>query len=203
MYSVRLLYIGALITFGVAFVALIVIPFMQLRPIPPESNLKPYTEQELRGRAEYISQGCVYCHTQQVRDPSIGADAAWGWGRPSVPGDYAYDYPHLLGTMRTGPDLSTIGVRQPNEQWHLLHLYNPRSVVSWSIMPSYPFLFEEKKEAEPGDTILHLPKEFAPEGNIVVAKPSALDLVAYLLSLKRNFPVDDMKQTKASVEEQP
>lgn len=57
------------------------------------------------------AQGCVYCHSQQPRDAKLAPDASRGWGRASTPGDYAYDYPHLLGTMRTGPDLFNIGVR--------------------------------------------------------------------------------------------
>src|SRR5690606_22956171 len=101
------------------------------------------------GRQIYIANGCVYCHSQQPRDPSFASgDKDRGWGRTSVPGDYAYDTPHLLGTMRTGPDLFNIGARQPSKDWHLLHLYNPQAVVKDSIMPPYRFLFRWVRRSE-------------------------------------------------------
>ena len=108
----------------------------QVRDIAPPEGLKPYSSAELRGRQVYISNGCVYCHSQQPRDRNLGPDAERGWGRASVPGDYFYDKPHLLGSMRTGPDLFNIGARQPSKDWHLGHLYQPRAFVPGSIMPS-------------------------------------------------------------------
>jgi cytochrome c oxidase cbb3-type subunit 2 len=117
----------------------------------------PYTTIQARGRELYIEYGCIYCHSQQVRDPAAGADAAFGWGRPSRPSDYIYDKPHLLGTSRTGPDLSNIGSRQPSPEWHHLHLYNPRSLVSWSIMPAFPFLYRTTiSETSPGEGAIEL-----------------------------------------------
>lgn len=142
----------------------------------------------MRGREQYISNGCVYCYSQQPRAKEFAPDTQRGWGRPTVAGDYAYDAPHLLGTMRTGPDLMNIGVRQPSDQWHLGHLYQPRAYVPGSIMPSYPFLFEFKKAAEPGDVLVSLPPGYAPRGRQVVARQEALDLVAYLKSLDRSYP---------------
>ncbi len=76
----------------------------------------------------------------------------------ALAGDYSYDKPHLLGTMRTGPDLMNIGVRQPGADWHLGHLYQPRAYVSGSIMPSYPYLFDVKDALEPGDKPVTLPR---------------------------------------------
>lgn len=104
-------------------------------------------------------------------------------------GDYVYDRPHLLGSMRTGPDLFNIGVRQPSRDWQLGHLYQPRAYVPESIMPSFPYLFDIKDKAEPDETEILLPPEYQPEGKVVVATPEALDLVKYLLALKRNYPV--------------
>ena len=148
--------------------------------------LKPYTEQQLRGRAVYIANGCIYCHSQQIRDPAFTTDVNRGWGsRATVPEDYAYDRPHLLGTMRTGPDLMNIGARQPSAQWHLGHLYQPRAYVPGSIMPAYPYLFDAVDKAAPGDTVVALPPAWAPSGKVVVATPAALDLVTYLQSLER------------------
>lgn len=180
---------GAMCTFAFAVAALVVLPYLNVRDIPAPEGLHPYTEAEQRGRDAYIAHGCVYCHTQQPRDRSLAPDDTRGWGRAAVPADYVYDRPHLLGSMRTGPDLFNIGVRQPSQDWHLGHLYQPRAYVAASIMPSYPFLFELKSEAAPGDVVVRLPPEYQPEGRVVVARPEVLDLVSYLLSLKRNYPV--------------
>ena len=120
---------GAMVMLSLSTSALVVVPYLQVRDIAPAEGLKPYTSAQLRGREVYIANGCVYCHTQQPRAQGFGPDLARGWGRATVAADYAYDRPHLLGTMRTGPDLMNIGVRQPSEQWHLGHLYQPRAYV--------------------------------------------------------------------------
>ena len=180
---------GAMVTLAAATAALVVLPYIQVRDVSAPPGLKPYSAAELRGREVYIANGCVYCHSQQPRDKSFGPDAERGWGRASVPGDYVYDKPHLLGSMRTGPDLFNIGVRQPSKDWQLGHLYQPRAYVPGSIMPSYPFLFELKASAAPGDEVLKLPPDFAPKGQVVVAKPEALDLVKYLQALNHSYPV--------------
>ena len=184
---------GAMVALGVATAALVVMPYIEVRDVQPLPQLKPYTSAELRGRAVYIANGCVYCHSQQPRDRNLGPDLARGWGRASVPGDYVYDKPHLLGSMRTGPDLFNIGARQPSKDWHLGHLYQPRAYVPGSIMPSYPYLFTVKdaKEAQAeGDEPLKLPPGFGPMiGQVVVPTPEALDLVKYLQSLDHTYPV--------------
>jgi len=174
-----------------AALMIVIMPAVQLQAAsqPPE-GLEPYSEQALRGRQVYVSLGCVYCHSQQPRDPSIAPDSQRGWGRASVPGDYAYDSPHLLGTMRTGPDLLNIGVRQPSIDWHLTHLYNPRSVMPWSTMPAYPFLFHETDIVLEGEVEVKLPEGYGPAVGHVIANPEALDLVQYLLELDRSYPVD-------------
>ncbi|HUG58888.1 MAG TPA: cbb3-type cytochrome c oxidase subunit II [Candidimonas sp.] len=180
---------GAMVTLALATATLVVVPYLQLRDVPPSEGLKPYTSQQLRGREVYIKNGCVYCHSQQPRAQSQAPDFKRGWGRAPVAGDYFYDKPHLLGTMRTGPDLLNIGARQPSADWNLGHLYQPRAYVPGSIMPSYPFLFEVKDKAEPGDKVVSLPPGYAPVGQQVVAGPEALDLVAYLLALDRTYPI--------------
>ncbi len=180
---------GAVAALAIAASALVVLPYVQARDIAPAAQLKPYTETQLRGRQVYVSNGCVYCHTQQPRDRSMGPDAERGWGRPSVPGDYYYDKPHLLGSMRTGPDLFNIGVRQPSKDWNLGHLYQPRAYVRDSIMPAYPFLFTVKSAAEEGDQVVNLPPGVAPEGKVVVANREALDLVVYLQGLDHSYPI--------------
>ena len=90
--------------------------------------------------------------------------------------------------MRTGPDLLNVGARLPSRDWHLTHLYQPRAIFDWSIMPAYPFLFEEKDAAAPGDVVVALPSEYAPRSGVVIAKQEALDLTAYLQSLDRTYP---------------
>ncbi len=180
---------GALTTFGIAVAALVVLPYIQVRDVQPPEGLKPYTSAELRGREIYIANGCMYCHTQQPRDRGFAPDFDRGWGRVSTPGDYYYDKPHLLGSMRTGPDLMNIGVRQPSMDWHLGHLYQPRAYVPDSIMPSYPYMFEIKDKAEDDEVIVKLPPKFAPSGKVVIARPEAVDLVKYLQSLDRSYPI--------------
>jgi len=173
-----------------AALMIVVMPAIQLQAtVEAPDGLEPYSEQAARGRQVYISLGCVYCHSQQPRDPSVGPDAQRGWGRASVPADYIHDSPHLLGTMRTGPDLFNIGVRQPSQDWHLTHLYNSRTVSPMSTMPSYPFLFEVKPEAAEGDVVVALPPDYAVDG-VLTARQDALDLVQYLLELDRSYSVD-------------
>lgn len=187
-----LLLLGAAATVGFAAIVLVGIPQVMLVKIVAPPELAAYTDVEARGRAVYIANGCVYCHSQQIRDPAFTTDVELGWGsRASVPADYAYDRPHLLGTMRTGPDLINVGERLPSESWHLIHLYNPRALVSWSIMPSFPYLFEEREpgDVRPGDVVVPVQPPHAPAGKVVVATRDAQALVAYLLSLRRTYPV--------------
>jgi cytochrome c oxidase cbb3-type subunit II len=96
----------------------------------------------------------------------------------------------LLGTMRTGPDLMNIGVRQPSEAWHLGHLYQPRAFVPGSIMPSYPYLFALRERAEKDEVVVIVPGTPSADGRVVVASREALDLVSYLRSLDRSYPID-------------
>jgi cytochrome c oxidase cbb3-type subunit 2 len=183
------LVIGAMLILGGATGVLVVLPYLLLEHVKPPAGLKPYTHEQRVGRQTYIANGCVYCHSQQPRDIKQAPDFARGWGRASVAGDYAYDTPHLLGTMRTGPDLLNIGARQPSKDWQLGHLYQPRAYAPGSIMPPYPYLFELRKgQAQAGDTVVNLPPAFAKPGEVVVAKPEALALVVYLLALDRTYP---------------
>jgi hypothetical protein len=122
-----------------------------------------------------------------------GADIARGWGyRQSVAADYLYDAPVQLGSLRAGPDVSNIGVRSPDVNWQLQHLYAPRSLVKNSAMPAFRFLFNVRKKIDGKDSAdaLVLPKEFAPaDGLEVVPTPEAKQLAAYLVSLKANVPL--------------
>ncbi|MET0210182.1 MAG: cbb3-type cytochrome c oxidase subunit II [Burkholderiaceae bacterium] len=179
---------GAMVTLALATSALVVVPHMQLKDGEPPPGLRPYSSAELRGRQVYIANGCIYCHSQQPRDSAQAPDDKRGWGRASVAADYHYDKPHLLGTMRTGPDLFNIGARQPSIDWHLGHMYQPRAYVAGSIMPAYPYLFEVKDKADEGDRVVTLPRGHTPAGKVVVARHEALDLVAYLVGLDHTYP---------------
>ncbi len=158
------------------------------QPLP---NYKPLTASELRGKNSFVSNGCVACHTQQVRN--VEMDKIWG-ERPGIAADYAgVERPDfwrnsatLMGTERTGPDLTNVGKRQPSMAWNLLHLYQPRAVVPTSVMPSYKWLFELKEKLEEDDVEVIVPSEFLQgEQRKIVASQEALDLVAYLQSLKQ------------------
>lgn len=196
MRKASIFVLGGTSTITLSIFLFVLVPRIQVAHLDKEaiSAQKPYSEQELKGRHVYIENGCVYCHSQQVRDPSAGADQAFGWGRPSLPSDYIYDKPHLLGTMRTGPDLSNIGSRQPSRDWHHLHLYDPRSLVEWSIMPGFSFLYEVVTSAEsPKAGAIRLPGK---TDQWIVPSEDAENLVAYLLSLKRDRP--PMKASEVS-----
>lgn len=104
----------------------------------PVADLKPYTALQLEGRDIYIREGCVGCHTQMVRTLHFETQR---YGPYSVAGEDVYERPFLWGSKRTGPDLARIGERYSNE-WHRVHLIDPRSVVPASNMPGYPWLFE-------------------------------------------------------------
>jgi cytochrome c oxidase cbb3-type subunit II len=181
---------GGMVMLALSTSALVVVPYLTVKDVPAPAGPKPYTAAQLRGRQVYIANGCVYCHSQQPRAKSYAPDFARGWGRATVAGDYAYDEPHLMGTMRTGPDLMNIGVRQPSVAWHLGHLYQPRAFVPGSIMPSYPYLFALRERAEKDEVAVIVPGSSS-GGRVLVASREALDLVSYLLSLDRSYPIDE------------
>ncbi len=106
----------------------------------PVEGLMPLKALQLEGRDIYIREGCHVCHTQMVRPFRAETER---YGPYSVAGESVYEHPFLWGSKRTGPDLARVGGRYSNE-WHRAHLYNPRDVVPESIMPSYPWLFEDK-----------------------------------------------------------
>jgi len=169
------------LVYGVLAVVMGVIPGMVLSSSSPTPGLKPLTPAEERGRATYVSEGCAYCHTQNVRP--LQQDLVFG--RPSVAGDYAYSTPELLSDHRNGPDLTNIGARQPSMTWQYIHLWNPRAVVHDSIMPRYPWLFEVKSARQAGDDVVPIPAGFSAPNEVVVTTELSRDLVAYLESLKQ------------------
>ena len=131
----------------------------------------------------------------------VGADIERGWGkRRSVAQDYIYDSPVMLGSQRVGPDLANVGARLPDAKWQLLHLYAPRTVVPDSVMPSYKFLFEQRKiNGQPSPDALPLEGDYAPPaGYEVVPRAEAKALVAYLLSLHAGAPLYEAPLSVAS-----
>lgn len=190
----KILVLAAFLGFVTLSFLVAVAPAYQMQDVEPLPDQAQMTDNERKGLHLYIQEGCVACHTQQVRN--IEMDNTWG-ERPSIPSDYYYSKermdiwrqsPSLLGSERTGPDLTDIGRRQSSEAWHLLHLFNPRSVVGESVMPSYPWLFQvvDSGMVRENDVVVNLPEAYAtPSGTTVIAKEEALQLVAYLQSLKQ------------------
>jgi cytochrome c oxidase cbb3-type subunit 2 len=186
------LYITAGLLFLLLTILTAIMPALnnqaQNAPLPGTS---PLTGDALEGKKIYISEGCVGCHSQQVRN--VEMDKPFG-ARPGMASDYAHNErmslfvntATLMGTERTGPDLTNVGLRQPGREWNLMHLFNPRSVVKQSIMPGYEWLFEIKENPSAEDVVVAIPAEFmnGRQGK-VVAKKEALQLLAYLQSLKQ------------------
>jgi len=127
-----------LILIAVAFGGLVeIVPlFFQHSTTQPVPGLKPYTPLQLAGRDVYIREGCYNCHSQMVRP--FRAETL-RYGPYSVAGEFVYDHPFQWGSKRTGPDLQRVGGRYSDE-WHRVHLNNPRDVVPESNMPSFPWL---------------------------------------------------------------
>ncbi len=139
--NLALLIIGGLIVFAAVLTISVLLPWGTI-PDTPSQIYRPKTALEEEGRKIYIANGCTYCHTQFVRNID------WGHGAERVAraGDYVSDQPHLLGTERTGPDLSQEGGERPDD-WHLAHFTNPRFTRPESIMPAFAFLGSEKIKA--------------------------------------------------------
>jgi cytochrome c oxidase cbb3-type subunit II len=171
---------STLVYMGLAFM-MGVLPGIELSRVPAGAGVEPLTALEAQGREVYVANGCSYCHTQQVRP----LDEDKVFGRPSAASDFKYQTPELLGSERTGPDLTNIGVRQPSSVWQYIHLYEPRAVVPESIMPSFNWLFEVVDQAPAGVSPVPLPKAYAPPHGVVVPTREAEALIAYLVALKQ------------------
>ena len=152
-----------------------------------------------QGKAVYADLGCAYCHTQQARRLGLGSDIERNWGRrATVARDYVTQERALLGSLRIGPDLMTIGERQPDANWHHLLLYNPKSVLEGlAPKPRYPFLYKVQKiDGAPSSRALKFEPDsiYAPEeGYEVVPTRRAEVLVDYLLSLKLDYSLPEAK----------
>ncbi|QCK14703.1 cytochrome-c oxidase, cbb3-type subunit I [Mangrovivirga cuniculi] len=134
-----------------AFVAIVIGGVIEMVPtflvksnVPTISSVKPYTPLELEGRDIYIREGCNNCHSQMIR-PFRSETVRYG--EYSKAGEFVYDHPFLWGSKRTGPDLHRVGDRL-TESWHFSHMYEPTSTSPGSIMPPYPWLYEDVVDPE-------------------------------------------------------
>jgi cytochrome c oxidase cbb3-type subunit 2 len=134
--NVGLLTILVLVAISFGAMAQILPLMFQQQVLEPVKGLKPYTALQMEGRDIYIREGCVGCHSQMIRPFRAETER---YGHYSVAGESVWERPFLWGSKRTGPDLARVGGRYSDE-WHRVHLINPRTVVPESNMPGYPWL---------------------------------------------------------------
>ncbi|MCK5092398.1 MAG: cytochrome-c oxidase, cbb3-type subunit II [Gammaproteobacteria bacterium] len=138
--NIGLMVVLVILVISIGGLVEIVPLFFMKSTTEPVAGLKPYTAIQLEGRDIYIREGCVGCHSQMIRPFRAETER---YGHYSVAGEFIYDRPFLWGSKRTGPDLHRVGGRYSDE-WHRVHLINPRDVVPESIMPGYPWLAEDE-----------------------------------------------------------
>ncbi|HKK16567.1 MAG TPA: cytochrome-c oxidase, cbb3-type subunit II [Gammaproteobacteria bacterium] len=134
----NLLILLILVAVSIGGLVQIVPLFFMHSTTEPVEGLKPYTALQLTGRDIYVREGCYVCHSQMIRPFRAETER---YGHYSVAGEFVYDRPFQWGSKRTGPDLARVGGRY-SDDWHVVHLMNPRDVVPESIMPGYPWLAE-------------------------------------------------------------
>lgn len=174
-----------------------IVPLMfQAEAIEPTPGVKPYPALELAGRDVYVREGCYNCHSQMVRSLRFETER---YGHYSLAGESVYDRPFQWGSKRTGPDLARVGGRY-SDDWHRVHMVDPRAVVPESNMPAFPWLAENKLDGQSvtrrmkalqrlGDPYPDAQIEAAADD---VAGKSELDaMVAYLQGLGRHAPKGD------------
>ena len=167
--------LAVLIAVAISFGGLAeIVPLMyQAQAITPVDGLKPPAALELAGRDVYVREGCYNCHSQMIRTLSFETQR---YGHYSVAGESVYDHPFLWGSKRTGPDLARVGGRY-SDDWHRVHLQNPRDVVPESNMPGYPWL--AKNKVDPAEIEAHM------KGLRTIGDP---------------YTDDDLKSVKAAVD---
>ncbi len=138
--NIGLMMILIVVTISIGGLVQIVPLFFQQSLTEPVTGLEPYSPLRLEGRDIYVREGCYVCHSQMIRPFRAETER---YGHYSVAGEYIYDRPFQWGSKRTGPDLHRVGGRYSDE-WHRVHLINPRDVVPESIMPGYPWLQENE-----------------------------------------------------------
>ncbi len=196
---------GIALAFVLSWVGLVALPWFQvgnLEPFKTEEGILPWDSANLAhaGERVYASEGCVYCHTQQVRGEDSGADFIRGWGtahdednkelrRRSYPRDYIWQHRVFLGNSRTGADLSNVGDRYKDANSIYLELYDPYTKSPNSAMPAYSYLFiTQKITGQPSNEALPLIGDDTPApGYEVIPTQKAKALAAYMLSLKKDY----------------
>ncbi|HJY76423.1 MAG TPA: cytochrome-c oxidase, cbb3-type subunit II [Burkholderiales bacterium] len=167
----------------------------------PVANLKPYTPLQLTGRDIYVREGCYNCHSQMIRPFRAEVER---YGPYSVAGEFVYDRPFQWGSKRTGPDLHRVGGRY-SDDWHRIHLTNPRDVVPESNMPGYPWLEKTPADAASiGAKLVALRRLGVPyTEEQIKAAPAELGgktemdaLIAYLQNLGTAIKRTEMKTAK-------
>ena len=180
-----LMIVLVLLTVIVGGIVEIVPLFFQRSTTQAVEHLKPYSPLQLAGRDVYIREGCYNCHSQMIRP--LRAETL-RYGHYSVAGEFVYDHPFQWGSKRTGPDLARVGGKYSDE-WHRLHLTNPRDLVPESNMPAYSWL--EKATVNPADMaprmkalrmvgVPYSDAEIAEAAAVVKDKTEMDALVAYL-----------------------
>jgi cytochrome c oxidase cbb3-type subunit II len=195
------LFFGIFVLFGVGWLSFVAYPYVAFAVIQPnkDSNTGAVAPQGNPGTADqgarvFAANGCVYCHSQFVRDKNEGADIDRGWGkRRTVARDYMFDRQVFLGNSRLGADLTNIGVRQTDPQWFYRLLYNPRSLSPASVMPAFRYLFRTQRiTGQASADALKLDGSGAPPpGYEVVPTEEGKAIAAYLISLKRNYALPE------------
>jgi cytochrome c oxidase cbb3-type subunit 2 len=183
-----LMIVLILLTVAVGGIVEIVPLFFQKSTTQPVEGLKPYPALQLAGRDIYIREGCYNCHSQMVRP---FRSETLRYGHFSVAGEYVYDHPFQWGSKRTGPDLWRVGGKYSDE-WHRIHLINPRDVVPESNMPAYAWL--ERSALDPADMapkmkalrmvgVPYTDDDIAKAGDAVKGKTELEAVIAYLQGL--------------------
>ena len=141
--NIFVLIVATLIMVSIGGLVQITPLFFQHSMTEPIKGLKPYSPLRLTGRDIYIREGCNTCHSQMIRPFRAETDR---YGHYSVAGEFVYDKPFLWGSKRTGPDLHRVGGRY-SDDWHRVHLENPRNVVPESVMPAYSWLLKSAADS--------------------------------------------------------
>ena len=183
--NIGVMILLVILTVAVGGLVEIVPLFFQRSTTQPVAGLKPYTALQLSGRDIYIREGCNNCHSQMIRTLRAETER---YGHYSMAGEFVYDHPHLWGSKRTGPDLARVGGRYSDE-WHRVHLDNPRDVVPESNMPAYPWLAANTLEGSDIETKMRVMRtigvpytdaEIAAARGEIAGKTEQDALVAYL-----------------------
>ncbi len=186
--NIGLMIVLVIIVISIGGLVQIVPLFFQDSLTEPVAGLKPYSALRLEGRDIYVREGCYLCHSQMIRPFRAETER---YGHYSVAGEYVYDRPFQWGSKRTGPDLHRVGGRY-SDDWHRVHLTNPRDVVPESIMPGYPWLQENMLDGSDIQTKMQVLRTLgAPYTDAEIeAAPAALEgktemdaMVAYLQGL--------------------